>query len=304
MPAGIITRSLHPDALWPGVKAWFGLEYEKVPATWSQIFTKSSSNKYQERIVEGTTFGLAPTKSEAAPIQYDSDGEGYVSIFQHTVYALGYIVTREELEDDQYEDVSQARSANLAWSMRTTAEYVHANVFNRGFSPAYPIGDGVPYYSAAHPTVNGTQSNLLTAADFSEAAMEDATKQVWALKNSRGFPTNPGIKALIIPPNVAFNATRVLNSVLRSGTNNNDINALNAMGIVPNIIVNKYLASLNAWFIQTDVPNGLLSMWRRQVELSRDNDFDTENAKAKATMRFACGVGDWRSGFGNPSASG
>lgn len=304
MPAGIITRSLHPDALWPGVKAWFGMEYDKVPPTWTKIFTKATSNKYQERVAEGTTFGLAPSKSELQPIQYDSDGEGYVAVYQHTVYGLGYIVSREELEDNLYEEVSQARSGNLAWSMNTTAEYVHANVFNRGFNNAYPIGDGVAYFSAAHPTVNGTQSNLLTAADFSEAAMEDATKAVWAFKNSRGFPIQAGVKALIIPPNVAFNATRVLNSVLRSGTNNNDINALNAMGIVPNIIVDKYLSSNNAWFIQTDVPNGLMSMWRRQVELARDNDFDTENAKAKATMRFSCGPADWRSALGNPSASG
>jgi hypothetical protein len=304
MPAGIITRSAHPDALWPGVKAWFGMEYTKVPPTWSKIFEKMSSNKFQERIVEGTTFGLAPTKSEAAPIQYDSDQEGYVAIFQHAVYGLGYIVTREELEDDLYENVSQSRSGNLAWSMNTTAEYVHANVFNRGFNTAYPIGDGAALYSAAHPTLSGNQSNLLTAADFSEAAMEDATKAVWALKNNRGFPISAGVRRLIIPPNVAFNATRVLNSVLRSGTNNNDINALNAMGIVPDIVVNKYLSSQNAWFIQTDVPNGLVSMWRRQVELEKDNDFDTENAKAKATMRFSCGAADWRSTFGNASSTG
>ncbi|MBI0474225.1 hypothetical protein D9601_02445 [Sphingomonas sp. MA1305] len=286
------------------MKAWFGMEYDKVPATWSKIFTKMSSNKFQERIAESTTFGLAPTKTEAAPIQYDSDQEGYVAIFQHAVYGLGYIVTREELEDNQYEEVSQARSGNLAWSMQTTAEYVHANVLNRGFSTQYPIGDGAALFSAAHPTQSGNQSNLLTAADFSEAAMEDATKAVWAIKNNRGFPINAGVKRLIIPTNVAFNATRVLNSVLRSGTNNNDINALNAMGIVPDIVVNKYLSSSNAWYVQTDVPNGLISMWRRQVELEKDNDFDTENAKAKATMRFACGAADWRAIFGNASASG
>lgn len=304
MVASVITRSAHPDALWPGVKAWFGLAYDKEPATWSKIFEKMSSNKFQERIVEGTTFGLAPSKSEGAPIQYDSDQEGYVALFQHTVYGLGYIVTREELEDNLYQEVSQKRSANLAWSMSTTAEYVHANVFNRGFSTAYAIGDGAALYSAAHPTLSGNQSNLLTAADFSEAAMEDGTKAVWAVKNNRGFPINAGVKRLIIPTNVAFNATRVLNSILRSGTNNNDINALNAMGIVPEVVTNKYLSSQNAWFIQTDVPEGLVSMWRRQVELEKDNDFDTENAKAKATMRFVCGAADWRSTFGNASATG
>jgi hypothetical protein len=304
MAAGVITRSAHPDALWPGVKAWFGMEYDRVPPTWSKIFTKMTSDKYQERIIEATTFGLAPIKPEADPIQFDSDAEGYVSIFQHVVYALGYIVTREELEDNLYAEVSQRRSGNLAWSMTTTAEYVHANVFNRGFSSTYPIGDGQPLFSASHPTLSGNQSNLLTAADFSEAAMEDATKAIWKMKNSRGFPVNNGVKRLIIPTNVAFTATRVLNSVLRSGTANNDINALNAMGIVPDIVVNKYLSSDNAWFVQTDVPDGLISMWRRQAELEKDSEFDTENAKAKSSMRFSCGAGDWRGIYGNPSATG
>jgi hypothetical protein len=302
MPAGIITRSAHPDALWPGVKAWFGLSYAKEPATWSKIFEKSGSTKYQERVVEGTTFGLAPTKSEASPIQYDSDGEGYVAIFQHVVYGLGYIVTQEELEDNQYEEVSQSRSANLAWSMRTTAEFVHANVFNRGFDSNFPIGDGQPLFSATHPTLSGSQSNLLTAADFSETAMEDATKAVWRLQNNRGFPINGGVKRIIINPEDAFTVTRVLNSVLRSGTANNDINALNAMGIVPDVVVNKYLTDTDSWFVQTDVPNGLMSYWRREVELSKDNDFDTENAKAKATMRFSAGAADWRSVLGNTGA--
>lgn len=302
MPAGIITRSAHPDALWPGVKRWFGLNYEKEPATWSKIFEKLSSNKYQERMAEGTTFGLAPSKTEAAPIQYDSDSEGYVAIFQHVVYGLGYIVTEEELEDNLYEEVSQSRSANLAWSMRTTAEFVHANVLNRGFDGAYPIGDGQPLFSASHPTLSGSQSNLLTAADFSEAAMEDATKAVWRLQNNRGFPINGGIKRIVINPEDAFTTTRVLNSVLRSGTNNNDINALNAMGIVPDVVVNKYLTDTDSWYVQTDIPNGLVSFWRREVSLSKDNDFDTENAKAKATMRFAAGAADWRAVMGNAGA--
>lgn len=302
MAAGIITRSAHPDALWPGVKAWFGLEYDKVPATWSRIFERMTSDKFQERVSEATTFGLAPTKSEGAPIQYDSDQQGYTAIFQHVVYGLGYIVTQEELEDNQYDELSRARSSNLAWSMSTTAEYVHANVFNRGFDSNYPIGDGQPLYSNAHPTLSGPQSNLLTAADFSETAMEDATKQVWRVQNNRGFPLNAGVRRIIINPEDAFTVTRVLNSVLRSGTNNNDINALNAMGIVPEVVVNKYLTDTDSWYVQTDIPNGLMSFWRRAVTLSKDNEFDTDNAKAKATMRFSCGAGDFRSTFGNTGA--
>lgn len=302
MPAGIITRSAHPDALWPGVKAWFGLNYTKEPMTWEKYFEKDTSNKYQERVAEGTTFGLAPVKTEGSPLQYDSDQEGYVAIFQHVVYGLGWIATREEKEDNLYDEVSRSRSTNLAWSMRTTAEFVHANVFNRGFDVNYPIGDGQPLFSASHPTLSGNQSNLLTAADFSEAAMEDATKAVWRVKNNRGFPINAGVRRIVINPEDAFNVTRVLNSVLRSGTNNNDINALNAMGIVPDVVVSKYLTDTDSWYVQTDVPNGLMSFWRREVELEKDNDFDTENAKAKATMRFSAGPGDWRCVFGNAGA--
>jgi hypothetical protein len=304
MAAGVITRSAHPDALWPGIKDWFGQSYRDVEPTWSKMFTKMSSNKYEERIAEATTFGLAPIKPEGDPLQYDSDQEGYLQRFTHTVYALGYIVTQEELEDNLYTEVSQRRAGNLAKSMRTTAEFVHANVLNRGFSAAYPIGDGKPLLSATHPTLSGNQSNLLTAADFSEAAMEDAVKQVWLIKDSRGFPTAQGVKRIIIPTNVAFNATRVLNSILRSGTANNDINALNAMGIVPEVVVDKYLSSANAWFVQTDVDDSLISMWRREVNIERTDDFDTKNAKASADMRFSCGAGDWRGLLGSPSASG
>lgn len=301
--AGIITRSAHPDALWPGVKTWFGLEYDKVPATWSRIFERETSDKFQERVVEATTFGLAPRKTEGSPIQYDSDQEGYVATFTHVVYGLGYIVTQEELEDGQYDQISRARSGNLAWSMRTTAEFVHANVLNRGFTGgAFAIGDGQPLFSASHPTLSGLQSNLLVAADISEAAIEDATKAVWRVQNNRGFPINAGIRRIIINPEDAFSTTRILNSTLRSGTNNNDINALNAMGTVPEVVVSKYLTDVDSWFVQTDVPNGLMSFWRRDVTLSKDNEFDTNNAKAKADMRFAAGAADWRGVFGNPGA--
>jgi hypothetical protein len=300
--AGVITRSNHPDALWPGVKAWFGLNYDKVPPTWSKIFEKETSNKFQERVVGAAPFGLAAVKTEGAPIQYDSDSETYTAIFQHVVYALGYIVTEEEIEDNQYAEVSNTRARNLAWSLTTTAEYVHANVFNRGFNSSYPIGDGQPLFSASHPTQAGVQSNLLTAADFSEAAMEDATKAVWRLQNDRGFPINGGVRQIIINPEDAFTVTRVLNSVLRSGTNNNDINALNAMGIVPNVVVNKYLTDTDSWYVQTDIPEGLKSFWRREVSLQKVNEFDTGNAKAKADMRFSAGAADWRSVFGNAGA--
>jgi hypothetical protein len=300
--AGVITRSAHSEAVWPGVKDWFGLSYKEEPATWSQIFQREESDKYQEIVVEGTGFGIAPQKPEGAPIEYDSDQQGYKSTFVHVVYALGYIVTMEELADGKYKVISMKRAGNLSRSMRWTAEIAHANVLNNGFNPAFAIGDGAALFSASHPTLSGNQSNLLTAADLSETSLEDAAKATWRLKSNRGTPINSGIRQLIITPEDAFNATRILNSVLRSGTANNDINALNAMNIVPNIVVSKYTTDTDAWYVQTDVADALMSMWRNEPTLEQDNDFDTKNARASSYMRFAAGVGDWRGILGNAGA--
>lgn len=299
----VITRSAHPSALWPGIKAWFGNNYASLPAEWSSIFEKGTSDKAYEEVVEATGFGLAPVKSEGAAIQYDSDGEGYKSRFTHVVYALGYQVTREELEDNKYKEVSERRSRALAFSMRTTAEIVHANILNRAFSTSYVIGDGAAMLSAAHPTASGNQSNLLTAADLSEASLEDGLKAVMQVKNARGLNIAVRAEQLIIPTAEAFNAERILKSQLRSGTPNNDINAVRSMGLLPKgVNINHYLTDADAWFLQTDVPEGLQSLWRREVALEKDSDFETENAKAKASMRFSAGIGDWRAIFGSAGA--
>lgn len=297
----VITRSNHPDALWPGVKLWFGKKYKELPPIWSQMFDKDTSDKAWEYLIEATGFGLAPVKAEGASIAYDSDMEGYKNTLTHVVYALGYIVTREELEDNLYREVSETRAASLAFSMRTTAEVVHANIFNRGFTAgAYAGGDGVALFSTAHPTQSGNQANTLSAAaDLSEASLEDAIKVMMQMKNSRGLNIQVNPRKLMVHPTEAFNAERILHSNLRVGTANNDINAIRSMGLLQDgYIVNPYLTDLDSWFLKTDVPSGLKSLWRRDVELERDNDFDTENAKAKATMRFVPGWGDWRGAFG------
>jgi len=159
----VITRSNHPDALWPGVKLWFGKEYKKFPRIWSEFFDKDTSDKAWEYLIEATGFGLAPVKMEGASIAYDSDQQGYKNTATHVVYGLGYIVTREELEDDLYREVSETRASSLAFSMSTTAEIVHANYLNRGFSTT-TVGDGVALFSTAHPTLSGNQANTLSAA--------------------------------------------------------------------------------------------------------------------------------------------
>lgn len=302
--AAVITRSNHPDALWPGVLEWFGLEYEEFPDIWPEIFDRVEGGLATERLIEATGFGLARPKTESAPITYDADAEGYATLATPTVLGLGYQVTREELEDNLYTEVSLPRAESLAFSMHTTIELIHANIFLNGFSSSFKYGDGQPLFSSSHPTKSGNQSNLPTVnADFSEASLEDMIKRVYLAQNSRGLQISLRPRKLIVSAADMFNATRVLESQLRTSTANNDINAIKQMGLIPEgAMVNPYLGveTTQAWFLQTSVQKnkGLVSIWRRDPELERDSDFDTENAKAKTTSRFIPSVGDWRACFG------
>lgn len=296
----VITRSAHPSLLWPGVHSIFGDSYNSWPAEWSQIFDKQTSTKAWEDLVEVGGFGIAPVKTEGAPIQYDTDAEGYKSRLTHTVYALGYMVTREEMEDGQYAPVSKKRGRKLGKSMRTTAEIVHANILNRSTSGSYLGGDGVSLLSTAHPTAAGNQANKLTVdADLTEASLEDMRTLIETAKDRRGLPIVLRGAKLVVAPGAQFNAERIINSTLRSGTPNNDANVNRG---VFDIVVNHYLTDPDAWYVTTDADDGLVSMWRREVELEQDNDFDTENLKAKATMRFLAGWGDWRGVYGSVGA--
>jgi len=298
----ITTRSAHPSLLWPGIKALFGTKYNEVAPQWSQMFEKRDSDKAYEKVVEITGLGLASAKAEGASVSYDSEGEGVTNTFTHVVYGLGYIVTKEELEDNLYQEVASRRSRGLAYSMKQTAEIVHANIFNRAFNASYTGGDAVALCSSAHPTRSGNQSNLLTAADLSESAVEDAVKTIKQATNARGLKVMIQPSRLLIHTDDEFNATRIFKSDLRVSTANNDVNAIRVMGSIPEIVSNRFFTDNDAWFVQTDAPEGMLSMWRREVELSKDADFDTENAKAKATMRFSAGWGDFRAVYGSAGA--
>lgn len=297
-----ITRSSHPDAMWPGVFEWFGVTYEKFPQVWKQIFEEREGDLMTEYLAAASGFGLARQKTESSPITYDSDGEDYVNKATQITYGLGYQVTREELEDNQYTEVSLPRAENLAFSMNTTIELSHANIFLNGFSNSFIYGDLQPLFSNAHPTKSGPQSNLPTVnADFSEASLEDMCKRILLALNSRGLNINIRPDQLIVSAADEFNATRVLQSQLRSGSANNDINAVKHMGLLPGgVVVNPYLGveSTQAWYVQTTAPRGLVSIWKRKPELEKDNDFDTENLKAKVTARWVPTVGDWRSVYG------
>lgn len=299
--AGVITTGNHPKALWPGMHAFFGTTYSEYPEEFRDIFTVERSSKNYEEDSLVTGFGLAPIKSEGAGVAYDSESQGFTKRYTHTAYGLGYIVTKEELDDNLYEQVSRRRIRRLAFSMRQTKETIAANTLNRAFTSGYNGGDGVVLGSASHPTKNGNQSNILaTAADFSEAALEDLIIQIAQAKNDRGLTIKLRPMKLVHPTQLQFDVSRVLKSEFQPGNANNDINAVKLVGLKP--VLNHYLSDADAWFVITDCPNGLTMFDRKALEFTTDNDFDTDNAKAKAYMRFSTGWTDFRGVYGTPGA--
>ncbi len=300
----IINSSSFAKALWPGVNAWYGKSYNEYEVEFTKLFDKYSSTKQYEEDVGLSSFGLAIQKAEGAPIQYDSERQGFTTRYTHAVFALGFMITREIMEDDQYDVVGQNKAQGLAYSIRQTKEVLGTNVYNRAFSTSYVGGDGVALLSASHPNIaGGTWSNLIaTASDLSEAALEQAVIDIAAYTNDRGLKIAVKPKQLIIPYTLQFEAARILKSVGRVGTDNNDINALNQMGAFKEVVVNHYLTDTDAWFIRTDVPNGMKYFERRADAFEMDNDFDTENAKFKASFRASWGWTDPKALYGSAGA--
>jgi hypothetical protein len=299
----VIATGNHPKALWPGVYSWFGAKYNEHEAQYPKLFDMKTSTKNFEELVQHTGFGLAPVKPEGSGTAYDSHQQGYVARGTNVAYSLGYIVTREELDDNQYEEVSMRRAGSLAFSMAQTRENVGANIYNRVITSGYTGGDGVVLGSTAHPSVSGNQSNILaTAADLSEASLEDLTIQIMNATDPKGLKISLRPKCLIIPTALVYEANRILKSNLRVGTADNDTNALKLVGAIPEIVVNNYLTDSDAWFIRTDAPDGLCWFDRNSVEFTKDTDFDTDNAKAKGYMRFIPFWGDWRGLYSSSGA--
>jgi phage major head subunit gpT-like protein len=299
-----ITTGSHPKALWPGVKKFFGDTYAEKEMVCTRVFPEYSSDKKYEEYVEETGFGLAPVKTESASISYDTDAQGYISRLTNVTYGLGAKVSQEAIEDNQYFSVARKKSAKLARSMRQTKENVFANILNRGFNSSFTGGDGKELLATDHPTLDGTQSNeLAVSADLSEASLEDLLTLVRGMKDSRGLRIQAKGMMLIVPPELEFVATRIVKSTLQSGTANNDTNAMRELGMLPEgIVVWDYLTDADAFFIKTDVPEGLIRQERRALSLEQDNDFDTSNACMKATERYTAGWADWRGIVGSPGA--
>jgi hypothetical protein len=268
----VITTGSHPKALWPGIKAWWGRSYAEHTEEYPVLFEKDTSDKAYEEEVEITGFGLAPVKNEGTAIVYDQESQGAVTRYTHVAYALGYIVTYEELRDDLYEVVSKRRAQQLAFSMRQTKENVLANIYNRAFNASYTFGDGQALIVNSHPTLTGNQSNLLTtAADLSETAIEDLLIQIGLTTNSRGMKISVLPKSLHVPMQLVFEANRIVKSVLQNDTSNNAINVIRSMGAIPEIHANHYFSSATAWFIRTNVPRGMVYYEREAVSFDQDS---------------------------------
>ena len=298
----VITTGSHPKALWPGIKEWWGRSYAEHPEEFTDLFDKETSDKAYEEEVEITGFGLAPVKNQGTAINYDTESQGSVTRYTHVAYALGYIVTYEELRDDLYEVVSKRRAKQLALSMRQTKENVGANVYNRAFTAGYTGGDGKTMIASDHPTLSGSQSNLLTnAADISETSIEDLTVQIMQATNNRGLKINLMPQSIHVSPSQWYETNRVLKSVLQSNTAENNINVLKATNVFPKgIKMNHYFSSNTAWFIRTNCPVGLQHFERDSIMFDQDNDFDTKNAKAACYERYSFGWSDWRGVYGAP----
>lgn len=294
---GIINTGSHPKSLWPGVHAFWGQIFNEHPPEYTDLFDIETSDKAYEEDVQITGFGLAQLKGEGAPITYDSETQGPVTRYVHAAYALGYIVTHEELKDNLYEQVSMRRAKANAFSMTQTIENVAASFYNRAFNPSFTLADGQPLISTAHPfTTGGSFSNSLSpAADLSETALEDLCIQIMGFQTDRGLLVNFMPMSLHVPRQEWYNANRILKSILQNDTSNNAINALQATNAFPKgIKLNHYFQSPHAWYIRTNAMNGLQFFWRERPTFDQDNDFDTKNAKAASYMRFSLGCTDPR----------
>lgn len=300
-----ISRNNFAKDLWPGVNTWYGDTYNDWQTEHDKLFDFNVSTKAYEEDVGIVGLGYAQKKPEGASVSFDSMKQGFVSRYTHVEWALGFMVTRNAYEDDQYGVIARQRSRALARSMRLTKEVNAANVYNRGFNSAYTGGDGVELFSALHLNKSGsTWSNTASvASDISEASLEQACIDIAGWTDDRGLPIAANAMSLHIAKEEEFNVLRILKTVGRVGTADNDLNALNSMGKFPKgVFVNHYFDDPDAWFIRTDVPDGMKYFERRADDFTMDNDFPTENAMYKSTGRYSHGWTDARGVYGVPGA--
>ena len=301
-----ISRAQLLKELLPGLNALFGLEYAKYGEEAAEIFETESSDRSFEEETKLSGFGAAPVKNEGAAISYDNAQEAWTARYNHETISMGFSVTEEAIEDNLYDSLSARYTKALARAMAYTKQVKGAAILNNAFAAATTYGDGQTLCSTAHPLVSGgTNSNRpTTGADLNETSLEAAVIQIAGWTDERGLLIAAKPRKLILPADLQFVATRLLDSDLRPNTADNDINALRNNGTIPDgYSVNHYLTDTNAWFLLTDVPNGLKHFVRTPMQTSMDADFDTGNSRYKARERYSFGVSDPLGVFGSPGAT-
>ena len=300
-----INRASTVKELVPGLNAIFGMEYNRYEQEWVPLYQGDSSDRAFEEDVLFSGFGAAPVKNEGSPVVFDSAAEGYVSRYQHETIALAFAITEEAMEDNLYDKLSSRLTKALARSMVHTKEVKGADTFNNGFSSSFLGGDGDPLFSTSHALEDGgSESNRpATDVDISETALEDAMIQIAGWVDDRGIPLATQARRLLIPRQLVFITQRLLATELRPDTANNDINALRSMGMIPDgFSINHRLTDIDAWFMLTDVPDGLKYFTRVPMQTRMEGDFDTGNVRYKARERYSFGWSDFRGAWGTTGA--
>ena len=300
-----ISRSQLAKELEPGLNALFGLEYDKYDKEHLDIFDVESSDRAFEEEVMLAGFGNAETKPEGAGVNYDTAQESWTARYNHDTIALAFAITEEAVEDNLYDKLAGRYTKALARSMNNAKQIKGANVLNNGFSSSYTGGDGKELLATDHPTVTGGdfKNELTTAADLNETSLEQALVDLADMIDERGLKVAVKATKMLIPSELVFVAERLLQSQLRTGTGDNDINAVKSSGMVPGgYVVNHYLTDSDAWFLKTDAPNGLKVFERSPLKTSMEGDFDTGNMRYKARERYSFGWSDPRGIFGSPGA--
>ncbi len=300
-----LNRASFAKLLEPGLNTLFGLEYDSYPPEYSAVFSSNTSNKAFEEDVLLQGFGNAPTKNEGSAISYDDAGQQWTARYQHETIALAFAISEEAEEDGQYGSIASRYTKALARSMASTKELKAANVLNFSQTAGYTGGDGVTLLSASHPTRSGTQSNVLgTAADLSETSLEAVLINIADMKDDRGLRIAAQGQTLVIPTAYTFTANRILQSDLQNDTANNAINAIKNNGYLPGgSHVMRRLTDSDAWFVTTDVPDGLKMFQRSPMKKGMEGDFETGNVRYKVRERYSFGFTDWRGVFGSEGAT-
>ena len=290
-----ISRAQLLKELLPGLNALFGIEYARYGEQHKEIYETESSERSFEEETKLAGFGAAPVKNEGAAIAYDNAQEAWTARYTHETIAMGFSITEEAVEDNLYDSLSSRYTKGLARGMAYTKQVKAASILNNAFSGSFLYGDGVSLCSTSHPLVNGSvnSNRPATMVDLNETSLENAVIQIAAWTDERGLLIAAKPKKLVIPPALQFVATRLLETQNRVGTADNDLNALKSNGSIPGgYTVNNFLTDTNAWFLLTDIPNGMKHFVRAGMKTSMDGDFETGNVRYKARERYSFGVSD------------